>query len=87
MAICEGCEVCDRCDFGDMLVPECVELLKHAQSKEGNTTIEKLQIDKGYWRATANSKDILKCYNSDACKGGVTGAPDYCHPGYMGPCE
>lgn len=91
MVVCDRCEACDRCDFGEMLVPECFELLseglKHARSDEGNTTIEKLKIDKGYWRATATSKTILKCYNSDACQGGVTGAPDYCHRGYMGPCE
>jgi len=29
----------------------------------------------------------LKCYNGDACRGGVTGAKDFCSDGYEGACK
>ena len=61
--------------------------MEHATSKGGNTTVEKLQIHKGYWRATLTSRDIYKCFNTKACMGGLTGASNYCLPGYEGPCE
>ena len=61
--------------------------MEHATSKGGNTTVEKLQIRKGYWRAISTSKDIYKCFNTKACTGGLTGASNYCLPGYEGPCE
>ena len=51
-------------------------------------SLEELDIDEGYWRATNTSKTILECYNTDACKGGKTGAQGYCDAGYAdtGPC-
>ena len=61
--------------------------MEHATSKGGNTTVGKLQIRKGYWRAMSTSKDIYKCFNTKACTGGLTGASNYCLPGYEGPCE
>ena len=92
-ALCYGCpENCDSCDYGTpIIVPECVSLsdarVAHASSRGGVTTLEDLEIDKGYWRATNSSKDILECYNGDACRGGITGAFDYCSGGYRGACE
>ncbi|CAN0255509.1 unnamed protein product, partial [Ascophyllum nodosum] len=47
-------------------------------------SLEDLDIDKGYWRATNRSKSILECYNVEACRGGKTGSPDYCDTGYAG---
>ena len=91
--VCEKCtETCEGCDFGEkILVPECITLsdagLEHAWSGGAVTTIEGLKIDEGYWRATANSMEVLECYNGDACSGGVTGATDYCSEGYKGACE
>ena len=61
--------------------------MEHVTSKGGNTTVEELQIDKGYWRATNMSRSIYKCFNTNACKGGLTGASNYCLSGYEGPCE
>lgn len=49
--------------------------------------METLKIDAGFWRVTPESDVILACYNADACRGGETGAEDYCAPGYNGPCE
>ena len=61
--------------------------MDHANSSGGTATLETLSIQPGYWRATASSKDILACYNTDACLGGVSGTADYCLEGYEGPCE
>lgn len=91
--VCDGCDqVYENCDFGQpVLVPECVSLsdagIEHASSSGGVTTIEELEIDQGYWRATSTSTHVLECYNSDACRGGVTGSVGYCSGGYSGPCK
>ena len=74
-----------------MLVPQCISMsdagIEHASSVGGVNTIEELDIDQGYWRATTDSIYVFQCYNSDACKGGLTGTPDFCEKGYQGPCE
>ncbi|CAM9855884.1 unnamed protein product, partial [Ascophyllum nodosum] len=89
--VCDGCpDICLGCSFGNAQgSPRCTFLseagMEHATSKGGNTTVEKLQIHKGYWRATSTSRDIYKCFNTKACTGGLTGASNYCLPGYEGP--
>ena len=90
--LCDGCHntTCEECDFEDMLGPECVPLLgglEHASSVGRLTTLDKIKIDQGYWRATAYSTCILPCYNQGACKGGITGTAGFCWEGYQGPCE
>lgn len=84
--VCKGCPVCDDCPTSRG-VPACAEELDHTESTGGNATIQDLEIDPGYWRATNTSKKVLKCYNSDACSGGITGASTFCSTGYEGPCE
>lgn len=73
------------------MVPGCISLadarIEHASSGGGVTTIEELEIDQGYWRATPISTHALECYNGDACRGGLTGADDYCSEGYHGACK
>lgn len=56
-------------------------------SDGGAVTLDMITIDKGYWRATNSSKNILACYHADACLGGLTGTPGYCLEGYEGPCK
>lgn len=87
--ICDGCRTtCEGCSFDDpLLVPICTDVMDHAASPGGTVTLEMISIDGGYWRATPSSREVLRCYNQDACLGGVTGTPDYCLQGYMGPCE
>ncbi|CAN0196399.1 unnamed protein product [Ectocarpus sp. 12 AP-2014] len=81
--VCSGCEECSDCDVADSSeVPTCTITPDHAQST-GNT-IETLSVDRGYWRATPSSRNILACHNGDACLGGETGAADYCAEGYEG---
>lgn len=85
--VCKGCEVeCEQCVVEGM-EPLCVEQLDHTSAAGGNTTIDLLSIDTGYWRATNTSTEILECYNTDACDGGVTGEEGYCLEGYEGPCK
>lgn len=86
--LCHGCETtCNRCVFveGD-LAPTCREVMDHTTSDGGNVTLRELSVNKGYWRATPTSPEVLACYNADACLGGVTGTSSYCLDGYEGPC-
>lgn len=69
------------------MTPVCEDLLDHASSLGGTAMLETLVLEAGYWRATNISMNILACYNRKACRGGVTGNPDYCATGYKGPCE
>ncbi|CAM9150882.1 unnamed protein product, partial [Ectocarpus sp. 6 AP-2014] len=86
-AICDGCPVeCEGCSFEEpRLVPKCSDALEHSNSSGGNVTLDALVIEPGYWRATPSSENVLECYNTDACLGGVTGSESYCLEGYEGP--
>lgn len=89
--VCNGCgETCHDCRFdGQQAAPICISLeeaeVEHGTSHGGFTTVEELFIEPGYWRATNLSTNILECYNSVACPGGITSGS--CEPGYEGPCE
>lgn len=91
--VCEGChQRCEGCNFWEaVVVPQCISIsdagIEHASSGGGVTTIEELFIHEGYWRATANSTNVLECYSRDACRGGVTGTAGFCGEGYQGACE
>lgn len=69
------------------MAPMCRDAMEHSFSDGGTGTLEMLSIERGYWRATPSSEDVLACYNADACLGGVTGAAGYCLEGYEGPCK
>ncbi|CAB1118550.1 unnamed protein product [Ectocarpus sp. CCAP 1310/34] len=86
-AVCAGCDiVCDGCVFEQGLVgPSCSEAMAHSTSAGGNTTLQEVSIDRGYWRATSVSEEVLECFQADACLGGVTGTSGYCLEGYEGP--
>ncbi|CAN0137715.1 unnamed protein product, partial [Ectocarpus fasciculatus] len=82
---CSGCQAtCDGC-AQPLLVPLCSDVIPHSRSDGGLVTLETLEIDPGYWRATNSSTEVLACYNEDACAGGTTGATEYCVEGYEGP--
>lgn len=86
-AACNGCQaVCDDC-VEPPLVPQCTDVMLNTASEGGPITLEMVSIDKGYWRATNSSREVLACFNADACVGGLTGTADYCLEGYEGPCE
>ena len=85
--ICDQCIVeCDYCDVAQ-LAPRCISAVEHSTSPGGIVTIEELEINQGYWRASNSSTKIFACYNADACVGGITGEEDFCANGYEGPCE
>lgn len=84
---CEACDmVCSNCEF-DFNVSSCTEELDHTTSAGGDTTLEELEIDSGYWRYNTGSEAVLACYNKNACAGGISGEAGFCHSGYEGPCE
>lgn len=88
-AVCNGCEIsCQNCLFDEPpLVPRCENTMEHSLSPGGTTTVDMITINRGYWRATTSSRQVLACYNTDACLGGVTATSGYCLGGYEGPCE
>ena len=56
--------------------------------EDGGSTIEVLNIEKGYWRIAADSSTIIECRIPGACVGGTdfTAEGDgYCALGYTGP--
>lgn len=79
---CSGCSIKNEYN-----VPVCEVPLEHTTATEPGSTMETLDIEGGYWRATNTSDKILACYNPDACSGGVTGAEGFCASGYNGSCE
>ncbi|CAN0158408.1 unnamed protein product, partial [Ascophyllum nodosum] len=85
--LCNGCEEpCQGCHFErQSLSPFCSQAIKNTNSPGGLTTVELVMIDPGYWRATLSDQEVLPCYNTDACLGGLTGATDFCLEGYQGP--
>ncbi|CAN0378106.1 unnamed protein product [Ascophyllum nodosum] len=87
--VCNGCGAlseCSRCTTQDMnYVPACEEVFDHTDSQSGTATLETLVLEAGYWRATKTSRQVLACFNKDACDGGLTGDPNYCSAGYEGP--
>lgn len=90
--VCDGCDgsdvECEGCTIeDDHTIPVCSPLLEHTTSERGTATLERLVLNSGYWRATNTSRDILECFNKNACHGGVTGSKTYCSMGYEGPCE
>lgn len=86
---CKGCGAsCQGCTFGESpVVPICAQTMEHSTSSGRATTLTGVSINRGFWRATSNSEDVLPCYREEACHGGVTGSPEYCRIGYEGPCE
>lgn len=54
-------------------------------SETGGTTLSTLDLEKGYYRTSADSKNVLKCLREEACVGGVDSS-NYCASGYQGPC-
>lgn len=87
--VCHGCPECHSCEVEDVGGMACTAQFEHSQSDGIAVTLETLEIQQGYWRATNTSRSngILPCYNKEACEGGVTGSAGYCAKGYTGPCE
>ena len=89
--MCDGCgaqEKCLRCIVKDSNhIPVCSEVIDHTDNQDGTATLETLVLEAGYWRTSKSSRQIMACFKKDACRGGLTGNPDYCSTGYEGPCE
>ena len=84
--VCKDCEDCEGCKVLTN-EPMCLEEVEHSTAEGGKLTVEFLVIDPGYWRATTKSLEILECYNTEACLGGVTGREGFCKIGHEGPCQ
>lgn len=55
-------------------------------SGDGGVTLPELNLLRGYYRTSAESQNVLKCYQEEACIGG-TDVSQYCQEGYRGACK
>lgn len=86
--VCDGCE--EEQPPGVNVsggIPVCSVELDHTSSDGGHATVEMLWMESGWWRPTPTSRQVLRCYNEDACGGGITGSPEFCDTGYKDECE
>lgn len=92
---CDSCpDLCSDCWVHDNHVHTCEPVPAHTNSPAAGGTLYSLQLDRGYWRYSVTSKEILRCYEAGACIGGIAAIGDtradedaYCGEGYTGPCE
>lgn len=89
------CELCRRDyyldPYGDCQARPTGSVCKY----DGESTYIDLEIDRGYWRISENSVDVLECPLPEACDGRSTSlevngsrrlrsfSNDYCSPGYV----
>lgn len=66
-------------------VPVC-KALPVGVSTSSATTLATFDLLAGYYRVSADSRNVLECYRKDSCTGG-TNALNYCATGYRGPCK
>lgn len=88
--MCVGCPDLDECSGCTItrpdITPICEAPLEHTTAEQEGVTLETLSIARGFWRATNKSENILACFNTDACIGGVP-LDGYCAQGYTESCE
>lgn len=66
-------------------VPVC-KALPIGVSTSSATTLATLELLPGYFRVSAESRNVLECYRKESCAGG-TNSFNYCATGYTGPCK
>lgn len=88
--LCKGCSAATHIVPDSVIIqqkkPVCDEPPEGTSARSYGTQIGTLALKKGFYRDSAWSEDILKCYRHEACVGGDS-AGDYCAIGYEGACE
>lgn len=86
--VCANCPLCSGCEVvNETTLPVCTPVLDHTTSAGGRVDLQNLVLDEGFWRVTPESREVLPCYNEEACLGGITESPNFCDKKYKGPCE
>ncbi|CAM9892814.1 unnamed protein product, partial [Ectocarpus sp. 8 AP-2014] len=86
--VCTGCAVsCAEIPesvvvANDGFVPICETIMTGASGNAG-ATVATLELDPGYYRTSADSREVLQCHQEEACMGGVE-TSEYCASGYEG---
>lgn len=94
--VCNSCAELSECDTcvvsDDDAVALCTDIPLHTTSPDANGTLQSLSLEEGYWRTSNISREIRRCFNQDACRGGTAETCDgvfcdkgYCAEGYTGP--
>ncbi|CAM9198462.1 unnamed protein product [Ectocarpus sp. 12 AP-2014] len=87
--VCSGCapscqEIPASVDMIDGgLVPACEMVMAGVDASGNGMNVSTLNLTRGYWRTSAESRNVLKCYQENACVGGVD-TSRYCEEGYQG---
>ena len=83
----DQCDASVGIDIDESSVPVCV-VVPVGVKTTGNSgmTLETLDLVSGFYRTSNSSKEVLECYQKEACMGGSI-AGSYCAGGYAGPCE
>lgn len=55
-------------------------------SGDGGVTLAELKLERGFYRTSAESQNVLECYQENACIGGADPSR-YCEEGYKGACK
>ncbi|CAM9477686.1 unnamed protein product [Ectocarpus fasciculatus] len=86
--VCTDCAVsCAEIPEGvfvanDAFVPICETIMMGASGNAG-ATVATLELEPGYYRTSADSREVLQCHQEEACLGGVD-TSEYCASGYEG---
>ena len=66
----------------------CYECPSGAECAAGSSTLSALDLNRGYWRLSDASTEVLSCDSARMCEGGTIfsdGGDGYCAEGYAGP--
>ena len=69
-----------------MPVSDCKDIPKGAVPSSAGMTLATLELERGFYRTSSESHEVLECHRKDSCIGGLN-ASNYCAAGYEGPCK
>ena len=62
----------------------CEDCLPNTRCDGHGHLVETLVVANNYWRGSARSTHVRRCFHKDACTGGAVVADDGCEEGYRG---
>jgi hypothetical protein len=75
---------CEAGEYKSDSSDACEVVFEGVSTSAPGQTVNKLTLEKGFWRTSSASTEILPCLNEDHCLGG-SDPSSYCAEGYTGP--
>ncbi|GMH97930.1 hypothetical protein TrVE_jg8351 [Triparma verrucosa] len=69
------CSICDVGYYSTAGEIDCQPCPVGASCAKPGTTVEDLDVNRGFWRSSRRSSNIVKCVNADACPGSAPASP------------